>query len=289
MSICSRMPFVAAADRVGDLEVHDVPVHVAGLDLRAHLRQPAVVVLEADLDTGFGRVALEVGLGDGLRVRAAPGDHGQRCPGRVEAAGCQGRQRRQGRQQRHRREDRRCASTMSDRGVALLVVRIQDPAIGRCPADADPITFDHRAVPDHVRDLDDEVRPAADGEVQAEVVAQEGDVLDLGVELVGVQPRLWRDGDAFRADGQRRGVAGPAGRDAERPDDLTADVDVADVIVIHGGDPPGEAVVLADEAGDERTPTALRRAPPARRSARCVRPGRPRRDRTSPSLRAGRG
>ena len=119
------------------------------------------------------------------------------------------------------------------------------------PADADPIAFDHRAVTDHVRDLDDEIRTAADGDAQAEVVAQEGDVLDVGVELVGVQPRRGCDGDALGADRQYRGVAGAARGDAQRLDDLPADVDVADVAA-DGRDPAAEAVVLADEAGDER-------------------------------------
>ena len=66
-----------AAYCVGGLQIDNVPVDVAGLDLRPYLRQPAVVVLDADLDAGFGGKALQISLVDGVCVRAAPRDHGQ--------------------------------------------------------------------------------------------------------------------------------------------------------------------------------------------------------------------
>ena len=45
-----RHALVAAADGVGNLEVHDVPVHVARFHQGARLAEGAVVVLQANLD-----------------------------------------------------------------------------------------------------------------------------------------------------------------------------------------------------------------------------------------------
>ncbi len=120
---------VAPADRVGDLEVDHVPVHVAGLDLRAYLGEPAVVVVETDLDAGLGREGVEVGPGDGLGVRAAPRDDGQRLAGGRRAAGRQ----RDRRRQRGRRRGEPGGHGESSRGeghAAPFSRRRRDPADG---------------------------------------------------------------------------------------------------------------------------------------------------------------
>ena len=68
--------FVAADLGVGQLGIDQIPGHVAGFHLRAHLRQAAVVVLGVDLDTELLGEGLVVGLDLALGIGAAPGNDG---------------------------------------------------------------------------------------------------------------------------------------------------------------------------------------------------------------------
>ena len=89
-----QQPLVAAAHGVGDVQVDDVPMHVAGLHLRAYLGEAAVVVLQPHLDPGLRRERLVIRLLAGQGVGAAKGNHGQRPVGRGRHAEQRGQQRR---------------------------------------------------------------------------------------------------------------------------------------------------------------------------------------------------
>ena len=71
-------PLVASADGVEHLEVHDVPVDVAGIHLGADFGEAAIVVLPGERHPGGGLERFVVRTGDRPRVGPAPGDDGQR-------------------------------------------------------------------------------------------------------------------------------------------------------------------------------------------------------------------
>ena len=131
-------------------------------------------------------------------------------------------------------------------------------------------------------------RAPAYGQAQAQMVAQEGDVLDDGVELVGVEAGLGRDGDALGADGQGGVVAGTAGGDAQGVDYLIAAFHRADVSV-DGGHPPPAGGCSRRRNGRRRSTPALRTGLRVRRSARCLLRAARRFGPTSPWPPAGRG
>ena len=69
--------FVAAEQQIHGVEIHDIPMHVAGLDLRTHLRQAAVVVRQPHFDAVLLGEGVEHGELAGAGVGAAPGGHGK--------------------------------------------------------------------------------------------------------------------------------------------------------------------------------------------------------------------
>ena len=72
-----EQPLVAATHGVGELDVHQVPGDIAGLDLGLHLGEATVVVLREDLDAGLLLPRLVVGLDLAVGIGTAPGHHGQ--------------------------------------------------------------------------------------------------------------------------------------------------------------------------------------------------------------------
>ena len=81
-----QQTLVTAQHGVGHVQVDHVPVHVAGLNLRADLREPAVVVLQLHLDPGGLRERLVIRLLARTRIRPAEGHDGQRLLGRSRHA-----------------------------------------------------------------------------------------------------------------------------------------------------------------------------------------------------------
>ena len=82
------------------------------------------------------------------------------------------------------------------------------------------------------------------------MIAQEGDVVDPGIELVAIKSRLRGHGHPFRADGDRNGVADPAGRHPEGGDDPAAGLHPAEV-AFDPDDSSTQQVVVSDKAGHE--------------------------------------
>ncbi len=101
-----------------------------------------------------------------------------------------------------------------------------------------------------VRDFGDEVGATAHGHVHAQVVTEEDHVVDLRLDLVAIAAGERRDGDAFRPNDDRRPRARGAQSKTHRPDPETVDIDLADPVAL-AHDDAVQAVVLADEAGDE--------------------------------------
>ena len=105
---------------------------------------------------------------------------------------------------------------------------------------------------DDIGNLDDKVRYAANRHPQAQVVAQENDVLDAGLKSIGVHLRLRRQTHSLRTDGENDGVPRLARRDLESLNDLAVDFH-ARYILLYAEDATAQHVVFADEAGNERT------------------------------------